>query len=567
MTLISYASGISSEPLVGETVGEMLERICATYPDNEALVSVQQNIRWTYREFLEKVEDIACSLMALDVNKGDRVAIWAMNYAEWTLLQFATAKCGAIMVNINPAYRTFELEYALKQAEIHTIFLQGRFKTSDYVGMFYEACPEAVDARPGKKISTEKYPFLRNVVFIGDVPYNGMYTWNEFIDKGANISRDELKERASGLTFDDPINIQYTSGTTGYPKGVVLTHHNVVNNGYTIGEGMKFTEKDRLCIPVPFYHCFGMVLSNLACVTHGSTMILPSPAFDAETVLKTIDEEKCTAVHGVPTMFIAELKHPNFNKYRYDTLRTGIMAGSPCPIEVMRAVNERMHMTDIVIVYGQTETSPGVTMTTTGDPLDKRVSTVGRVFPHVELKIVDPVTQKIVPRGEPGEICARGYVVMKCYYNNPSATRQTIDSDRWNHTGDLGIMDDDGYFRIVGRLKEMVIRGGENIYPREIEEFLHTNPKIEDVYIIGVPDEKYGEELMAWVKVKDNQEITGDEIKKFCDGKIARYKIPRYYKFVDDFPMTVAGKIRKHEMQEVSIKELGLEAEAEIETA
>lgn len=567
MAMISYASGISSEPLVGETVGEMLERICATYPENEALVSVQQNIRWTYREFLEKVEDIACSLMALDVNKGDRVGIWAMNYAEWILLQFATAKCGAIMVNINPAYRTFELEYAMKQSEIHTIFLQGRFKTSDYVGMFYEACPEAVDARPGKKISTEKFPFLRNVVFMGDVPYNGMYTWNEFMDRGINISRDELKEREKTLTFDDPINIQYTSGTTGYPKGVVLTHHNVVNNGYTIGEGMKFTKKDRLCIPVPFYHCFGMVLSNLACVTHGSTMVLPSPTFDAESVLKTIDEEKCTAVHGVPTMFIAELKHPNFNKYRYDTLRTGIMAGSPCPVEVMRAVNTKMHMTDIVIVYGQTETSPGVTMTTTDDPLEKRVSTVGRVFPHVELKIIDPVTQKIVPRGEPGEICARGYVVMKCYYNNPSATRQTIDSDRWNHTGDLGIMDDEGYFRIVGRLKEMVIRGGENIYPREIEEFLHTNPKIEDVYIIGVPDEKYGEELMAWVKVKDKQQLSENEIREFCDGKIARYKIPRYYKFVDDFPMTVSGKIRKLEMRDISIKELGLEAEAKIETA
>ncbi|KQC05101.1 MAG: AMP-binding protein [Methanoculleus sp. SDB] len=562
----SYASGISSTPLKGLTIGEMLKQICDSYPDTEAIVSVEQNIRYTYREFLVKVEEVSRGLMALGVEKGNRVGIWAMNYAEWVIVQFATAKIGAIMVNLNPAYRTYELEYVLKQAEIHTILLQGRFKTSDYVGMFYEACPEAIESRPGR-INSDKFPFLRNVVFIGDIPYNGMFMWNEMIEKGQNISRDELTEREESLTFDDPINIQYTSGTTGFPKGVVLTHHNVLNNGFFIGEGMKFTEKDRLCIPVPFYHCFGMVLSNLACVTHGSTMVLPSPTFDAEAVLRTVQEERCTALHGVPTMFIAELRHPNFSKYKYDTLRTGIMAGSPCPVEVMKEVNTRMNMSEIVIVYGQTETSPGVTMTTTTDPIERRVSTVGRTFPHVELKIVDPQTQKIVPRGMPGEICARGYVVMKCYYNNPSATHSTIDANGWNHTGDLGEMDQEGYVRIVGRLKDMVIRGGENIYPREIEEFLHLHPKIQDAYVFGVPDVKYGEELMAWVKPEDGLELTDQEIRDWCTGKIARYKIPRYFKFVDEFPMTVSGKIQKFKMREAAIEELNLEEASKIETA
>ncbi|MBN1194471.1 MAG: AMP-binding protein [Methanomicrobiaceae archaeon] len=562
----SYASGISTTPLMGLTIGEMLKRICDSYPDTEAVVSVEQNIRYTYREFLGKVEEVARGLMALDVEKGDRVGIWAMNYAEWVVVQFASAKIGAIMVNLNPAYRTYELEYVLKQAEIHTILLQGRFKTSDYVGMFYEACPEAIESRPGR-IKSDKFPFLRNVVFIGDIPYNGMFMWNEMIDKGQNISRDELAEREESLTFDDPINIQYTSGTTGFPKGVVLTHHNVLNNGYFIGEGMKFTEKDRLCIPVPFYHCFGMVLSNLACVTHGSTMVLPSPTFDAEAVLRTVQEERCTALHGVPTMFIAELRHPNFSKYSYDTLRTGIMAGSPCPVEVMKEVNTRMNMSEIVIVYGQTETSPGITMTTTDDPIERRVSTVGRTFPHVELKIVDPQTQKMVLKGMPGEICARGYVVMKCYYNNPSATHSTIDANGWNHTGDLGEMDEEGYIRIVGRLKDMVIRGGENIYPREIEEFLHMHPKIQDAYVFGVPDVKYGEELMAWVKPEDGLELTDQEIRDWCTGKIARYKIPRYFKFVDEFPMTVSGKIQKFKMREAAIEELNLEEASQIETA
>jgi fatty-acyl-CoA synthase len=562
----SYASGSSDVSLIGQTIGEMLHDIVGKYPESEALVDVSQGLRYTYREFEEKVDEVARGLMALDVEKGDRVGIWALNYAEWVIVQFATAKIGAIMVNINPAYRTYELEYVLKQAEVHTLILMGRFKTSDYVGMFYEACPDAIEARAGR-INSETFPFLKNVVFIGDIPYNGMYTWNEMLDRGVNISRDELIERGEVLSFDDPINIQYTSGTTGFPKGVVLTHHNVLNNGHTIGEGMKFSENDRLCIPVPFYHCFGMVLSNLACVTHGAAMILPAPVFDAEAVLQAVQEEGCTALHGVPTMFIAELRHPNFTKYKLDTLRTGIMAGSPCPIEVMREVSERMNMSEIVIVYGQTETSPGVTMTTTDDPLERRVTTVGRAFPHVELKIVDPLTQKILPRGMPGEICARGYVVMKCYYNNPSATHSTIDADRWNHTGDLGVMDEEGYVKIVGRLKDMVIRGGENIYPREIEEFLHNHPKIDDAYVIGVPDEKYGEELMAWVKPKEKETLTEAEVREFCNGRIARFKIPRYFKFVDSFPMTISGKIQKFKMQEISIEELGLENVSSIETA
>ncbi|HZK31245.1 MAG TPA: AMP-binding protein, partial [Methanoregula sp.] len=440
----SYASGTSSFPLLGMTIGEMVNSIAEKYPDNEAIVSVHQDIRWTYREFLERVNQVARGLMGLGVEKGDRVGIWAMNHAEWVVVQFATAKIGAIMVNINPAYRTYELEYALKQSEIRTLIIQGRFKTSDYVGMFYEACPEAYEAKPGR-ISSDKFPFLKNAIFLGNIPYNGMFTWDEMLKKAEEVTNDELIERGDGLTFDDAINIQYTSGTTGFPKGVVLTHHGVLNNGYIIGEGMGFTEKDRLCIPVPFYHCFGMVLSNLACVTHGSTMVLPAPTFDAEEVLKTVEKERCTALHGVPTMFIAELTHPNFEKYNLKSLRTGIMAGSPCPIEVMKQVNTKMHMRDIVIVYGQTETSPGVTMTTTKDPVERRVSTVGRAFPHTELKIVDSKNGKIVPMGEIGEICARGYCVMKCYYNNPSATHATLDSNNWNHTGDLGTMDEEGY--------------------------------------------------------------------------------------------------------------------------
>ena len=509
---------------------------------------------------------MARALIGLGVEKGDRVGIWAMDHTEWVIVQFATAKMGAIMVNINPAYRTYELEYVLKQAEISTLIVQGRFKTSDYVGMFYEACPEAYESKPGR-ISSEKFPFLKNAIFMGNIPYNGMYSWDDFLKKAGEITMDELIERGEGLNFDDAINIQYTSGTTGFPKGVVLTHHSVLNNGYIIGEGMGFTEKDRLCIPVPFYHCFGMVLSNLASVTHGTTMVLPAPTFDAEAVLQTIEKEHCTAVHGVPTMFIAELTYPNFAKYDMRTLRTGIMAGSPCPIEVMKEVNRKMHMSEIVIVYGQTETSPGVTITTTKDPLERRVTTVGRAFPHTELKIVNTSTGKIVPTGEIGEICARGYCVMKCYYNNPSATHATLDKDQWNHTGDLGILDEEGFFKIVGRLKDMVIRGGENIYPREIEEFLHHHEKIFDVYVVGVPDIKYGEELCAWVKPKPGQTMTEEKVKDYCKGKIAYFKIPRYVMFVNEFPITISGKIQKFRMRDESIKVLGLEEGSKVETA
>jgi fatty-acyl-CoA synthase len=562
----SYTCGTSDVPLLGITIGEMVSAIAAKHPDTEAVVSVHQDIRWTYREFNERVNGVAKGLMALGVEKGDRVGIWAMNHAEWILVQFATARIGAIMVNINPAYRTYELEYVLRQAEVSTLIVQGRFKTSDYVGMFFEACPEAYEKKPGR-IASEKFPFLKNVVFLGDIPYNGMFTWNEFLERGAEITDDDLVARGETLSFDDAINIQYTSGTTGFPKGVVLTHHSVLNNGFIIGEGMSFSKKDRLCIPVPFYHCFGMVLSNLAAVTHGSTMVLPAPAFDAEEVLKTVEKERCTALHGVPTMFIAELTHPNFPKYNYSTLRTGIMAGSPCPIEVMKQVNEKMNMREIVIVYGQTETSPGVTMTTTRDPVERRVSTIGRAFPHTELKIIDPKTGKIVPTGEIGEICARGYCVMKCYYNNPAATHATLDVNRWNHTGDLGTVDAEGYFRIVGRLKDMVIRGGENIYPREIEEFLHHHEKVADVYVVGVPDIKYGEELCAWVKTKPGQALTEEEVKEFCKGRIAHYKIPRYVLFVDDFPMSVTGKIQKFKMREESIRQLDLHEAARVETA
>jgi fatty-acyl-CoA synthase len=562
----SYAYMGYQIPLIGKTVGDMFDDIVEMYPDTDALVSLHEGKRYTYRELQKEVRRAAKGFLSLGIKKGDRVALWATNNSEWIVTQFATAYIGAILVNINPAYRTHELDYVLKQSESQTIILIDKFKTSDYIKMFYEVCPEAKNSKPGQ-IASENLPLLKNAILLRGEKQGGMFAWDEILKMGDEMPDAVVCATQNTLYFDDPINIQYTSGTTGFPKGVVLTHHNIINNGYFIGGYMKFTEKDRLCIPVPFYHCFGMVLSTLACITHGSTLVLPAEYFDPLKTLEAIEKERCTAVHGVPTMFIAELEHPEFSKFNLSTLRTGIMAGSPCPIEVMKKVNTLMNMKDVVIVYGQTETSPGLTMSSVDDSLEKRVATVGRPMPHTELKIVDPRTGDIVDRGMPGEICARGYMLMKCYYRNPEATSLTIDDNKWIHTGDLGVMDDEDYIKITGRIKDMVIRGGENIYPREVEEFLYTHPDISDAQVIGVPDMKYGEELMAWVKLKNGTNITEQDIKDYCRGKIAHYKIPRYIKFVDEFPMTVTGKIQKYKMREVSIKELGLEEVAKIKTA
>jgi len=563
---LSYAFQGSQKPLIGKTTGQMFDEIAERYPDNDAIVSLQQDIRLSYRELQLVVNRAAKGFIGLGLKKGDRLAIWATNIAEWIISQFATAKAGIIMVNINPAYRTHELEYSLKQSETQALLLIDRFKTSDYVNMFYEVCPEAKTCKPGE-ISSKILPHLKTAVLIRGEKQPNMNSWEEIMKMGDELPDKMLLDRQEELDFDDPINIQYTSGTTGFPKGVVLTHHNILNNGYFIGECMKFTDQDRLCIPVPFYHCFGMVLSNMACMTHGATMVLPAEYFDPISTLTAVEKERCTALHGVPTMFIAELEHPEFDKFDLSSLRTGIMAGSPCPIEFMKKVSTLMNMKEVVITYGQTEASPGITMSSTNDSLEQRVSTVGKPMPHTEVKIVDPISGKIVDRGETGEICARGYAIMRCYYNNSDATNQAIDVKRWLHTGDLGVLDEDDYCKITGRLKDMVIRGGENIYPREIEEFLYTHPDISDVQIIGVPDVKFGEELMAWIKLKDGRSQTPEDIKKFCKGKIAHFKVPRYVKFVDSFPMTVTGKIQKYKMKDISTKELGLDEVAKTDTA
>ncbi|WP_165855083.1 AMP-binding protein [Marinobacter sp. JSM 1782161] len=555
----SYVSGVSETPLLGMTIGERFDETASRYPDNDALVVHHQDRRYTYRQLQQAVDECARALMALGVEKGDRVGIWSPNNAEWCITQFATAQIGAILVNINPSYRRHEVEYALRHSGTAVLILQGQFKTSDYVGMVGELVPSLLDRRQDR-LASERLPELRQVVCLdSDRIAPGMWHWDEVTALAHQTDDADYRARQASLQFDDPINIQYTSGTTGAPKGATLSHHNILNNGLFVARRMNFTEQDRLVIPVPLYHCFGMVMGNLGCITHGATMIYPSEGFEPTATLEAVQREKATALYGVPTMFIAELEHPEFSGFNLSTLRTGIMAGSNCPAEIMRKVIDQMHMTDVTICYGMTETSPVSLQTEPDAPLDKRVNTVGTVHPHLELKIVDPANGHVVPRGEKGELCTRGYSVMLGYWNNDEATAKSIDAQRWMHTGDLATLDEDGYVAITGRIKDMIIRGGENIYPREIEEFLYTHEAISDAQVIGVPDDRYGEEVMAWVKLIDGQQASEDEIQAFCKANIAHYKVPRYIKLVDDFPMTVTGKIQKFRMREISIDELHLD--------
>lgn len=548
------------------TIGDLFDQTVATYPNNDALIVRHQHIRYTYSQLKEKVDECARALLALGMEKGDRLGVWAPNCAEWTVTQLATSKIGVIQVNINPSYRLHELAYALNQSGCKALVTADQFKTSNYTEMIYELAPELYVCEPGQ-LKAERVPELKIVVRLHDEQSSGMYTWDEMLSHAGEASEGQLKEIQASLFFDEAINIQYTSGTTGYPKGATLSHHNILNNGFLVTEIMQFTNQDRLIIPVPLYHCFGMVMGNLGCITQGATMIYPSEGFEPAAVLEAVEVESATALFGVPTMFIAELEHPDFSNYDLSSLRTGIMAGSPCPVEVMKKVNDLMNMKEVEIAYGMTETSPVSTQTRHDAPLEKRVSTVGRVLPHTEIKIINPETGQVVPIGEKGELCTRGYCVMLGYWNDKEKTRAAIDEARWMHTGDLATMDEEGYFNIVGRIKDMVIRGGENVYPREIEEFLYGHPKVSDVQVIGVPDQKYGEEIMAWVKIKEGETATAQEIIDYCKGNIAHFKVPRYIKFTTEFPMTVTGKIRKVEMRELSIKELGLEEADNMPTA
>ena len=529
-------------------------------------MSCHQNRRFTYTEFLDSTEQFARALLHIGIQKGDRVGIWATNCFEWVIAQFATAKVGAILVNINPSYRAYELKYALAQSQCRTLIMVPRFRDSDFVSIFFETCPEARTARPGA-FSSESLPYLRELILIGNSAPSSFWCWEEVVQMGNLASEDDLRAREQSLSFDDPINIQYTSGTTGRPKGALLTHHNLVNNGLLVGECMKLGPSDKICIPVPFYHCFGMVMGNIAAVVVGATMVVPAEHFDPLATLRAVANEKCTALYGVSTMFLGELEHPEFSKFDLSSLRTGIMAGAPCPTLLMKRVVNEMNCREITIAYGQTESSPVITQTRTDDDFELRVNTVGKVLPHTEVKIVDALTGEIVPLGLSGELCTRGYAVMKGYYNNEQATRAAIDENRWLHTGDLAIMDDESYCKIVGRANDMIIRGGENIYPREIEEFLYTCPGISEIQVFGIPDEKFGEEIAAFVKLKVDAGTTLEEIRAFCKGKIASFKIPKHIKFVDEFPMTVTGKIQKFRMREILVEELGLQKAAQIETA
>ena len=546
----SYSHGTSATPLLGETIGANLRRIAGQFGGSEAVVDAPTGRRWTYRQLDADTDALARGLLAAGIQARDRVGIWSPNCAEWVLLQFATAKIGAILVNINPAYRSHELEFVLRQSEVRLLVSAESFKTTSYRAMIDEVGngPDGLDG-------------LERVIFLGTPEWDELFTTGQSADAGA------LARREAELAFDDPINIQYTSGTTGFPKGATLSHHNILNNGFFTGEMCAYTERDRVCIPVPFYHCFGMVLGNLAAITHGACIVIPAPGFEPAATLRATADERCTSLYGVPTMFIAELALPDFADYDLSTLRTGIMAGSPCPAEVMKRVISEMHMAEVTIAYGMTETSPVSCQTRPDDDTERRVSTVGRVHPHVEVKIINPDNGLVLPRGEPGEMCTRGYSVMLGYWNEPDKTAEAIDAGRWMHTGDLAVMDEAGYLNIVGRIKDMVIRGGENVYPREVEEFLYTHPAIEDVQVIGVPDEKYGEELCAWVKLRPGAELTEEDVRAFCVGKIAHYKVPRYVRFTEEFPMTVTGKVQKFKMRETSVTELGLQAAGQARTA
>jgi fatty-acyl-CoA synthase len=546
---LSYVHGASTRPLIGRTIGAQFDDTCAAWPDNIALISRHQGIRWTYAQLKDRVDAFAAGLLALGLEPGDRVGIWAPNCAEWTITQFATAKAGMILVNINPAYRLSEAEYAINKVGCRALVIAVRHKTSEYLAMVRQLR------------EAQRLPTVEAVITIGDDPHCGCQSFPHIQGTAKRADRARLAEIGPTLQFDDPINIQFTSGTTGFPKGATLSHHNILNNGFFVAEAIRLKAGDRLCIPVPLYHCFGMVMGNLGCVTHGATMVYPAEAFDPLAVLQAVAEERCVALYGVPTMFIAALAHPDFAAFDLSCLRTGIMAGSPCPIEVMRQVIDRMHMPEVTIAYGMTETSPVSFQSSTDDSLEHRVATVGRIQPHLEVKIVD-ADGRIVPRGESGELCTRGYSVMLGYWDDPEKTGEAIDRAGWMHTGDLATIDDDGFCNIVGRIKDMVIRGGENVYPREIEEFLYRHPAIQDVQVIGVPDPRYGEEICAWIVLKPGEALEGEAVREFCRGQIAHYKVPRHIRFVDGFPTTVTGKVQKFAMREAMIAELGLAVEA-----
>ena len=554
---VSYVSGDTGQPLLEQTIGQALTEAVKSYPDRTALVVRHQSIRWSFSELEQAVNRFAAGLLAMGFQAGDRVGVWAPNCAEWIVAQYATAKAGIIQVNINPAYRTHELEYVLNKVSCKGLITAANFKSSDYIEMLYQLAPELGSSEPGQ-LESEKLPHLKSVIRLGEEKSPGFFNFHDVSALASDELLEQVDQLANTLDPNDAINIQFTSGTTGSPKGATLTHRNILNNGYFTGRAMRFSEEDVLCIPVPLYHCFGMVMGSLNCIVHGACMVFPNDGFDPATTLAAIQEEKCTALYGVPTMFIAELDHPDFQSFDMSSLRTGCMAGASCPIEIMKKVFSDMNMTEVTIAYGMTETSPVSFQSSTDDPIERRVSTVGRVHPHVEVKIVDE-QGNTVARGEKGEFCTRGYSVMKGYWADEERTAEAIDSEGWMHTGDLAVLDDEGYCNIVGRVKDMVIRGGENVYPREIEEYLYSNEKIQDVGVFGVPDDKYGEEICAWIRLKEGEQCTEDEIKDFCKGNIAHYKVPRYVRFVSEFPMTVTGKLQKFIMREKMMEELGLE--------